>query len=114
MTEADIPEVRKMYRDGFQHAEIAVEFNVDPETIRHVLIGKSWSHVPDPDGPIVMRRHGPDSNAAAKAKLDWASVRAIRKGRAAGRTYQDLATEFDVNKCTIRDIIKERTWRESS
>lgn len=113
LTEADIPEVRRMYRDGFMYHEIALEFAVSPETIRHVLIGETWSHVVDPDGPIVMRRHGPDSDSASNTKLNRGSVRAIRAGHAAGRSYRELGAEFGVNYCTIRDIIKGRTWRES-
>jgi len=113
LTEADIPEVRKMYRDGFQYHEIASTFHVAPETIRHVLIGESWSHVIDPDGPLVMRRHGPAPGEGAKTLLDWGSVRAIREGHAAGRSYRELSAEHGVSKCTIRDAIKGRTWRES-
>jgi hypothetical protein len=113
LTAADVPEIRRMYRDGFMYKEIAIEFDVSEETIRHVLIGETWSHVPDPDGPIVMRRHGPGSDSASNTKLDWGSVRAIRAGHAAGRSYRKLGAEFGVDRCTIRDIIKGRTWRES-
>ena len=88
-------------------------FECSEEAIRHVLIGKTWSHVPDPDGPLVMRRKGPASDACALTKLDWGSVAAIRKGHAAGRSYGTLAKEFGVSKCTIRDIVKGRTWREA-
>ena len=112
LTEADIPEVRKMYRDGFMYHEIASTFDVAPETIRHVLIGETWSHVPDLDGPLVMRRHGP-APVRARRRSSTGEARAIREGHAAGRSYHELATEFGVSKCTIRDIIKGRTWRES-
>jgi hypothetical protein len=52
------------------------------------------------------------STCYGKAKLDWETVRAIRAGRAAGRSYRQLATEFGINRCTVRDLIKGRTWRE--
>ena len=109
LREVDIPEIRRMYRDGFMYKEIATTFECSEEAIRHVLIGKTWSHIPDPDGPLVMRRKGPASDACRLTKLDWATVDAIRKGHAAGRSYRKLGDEFGVNYCTVRDIVKRRT-----
>jgi hypothetical protein len=111
LTEADIPEIRRMYRDGFMHAEIAVEFGCDGETIRHVLTGRSWSHVPDPEGPIVMRPKGPERGGGAKARLDWSIAKAIRDGHKRGRSYRELAAESGCSKETVADIVKGRTWR---
>jgi hypothetical protein len=111
LTEADIPDIRAQYRAGFRYHELAEEYGVDPETVRNVLVGNTWSHIPDPLGPIVMRR-GPDSESSSNTKLDWDAVRAIRAGHAAGRSYARLAAEHGVSKCTVRDIVKGRTWRE--
>lgn len=111
LTEADIPEIRRMYREGFRYKEIAGDLGVAEETIRHVLIGETWRHVPDPDGPITMRK-GPDSDAAGNTKLDWATVRQIRAEHGAGKSYAMLAEEHGVSKCTVRDIIVGRTWKE--
>jgi predicted transcriptional regulator len=114
LTEADIPEIRKMYRAGWKYKEIAADLGVVEETIRHVLIGKTWTHIPDPDGPIVMQRRGPQSDECANTKLDWASVRAIRAGHAAGKSYSELASEFGVAKPTIAGIVKGRQWKEKA
>jgi hypothetical protein len=111
LAEADIPGIRAEYRAGFNYKEIADARGVSHETVRHVLTGETWSHVPDPDGPIVMRRKGPDSDSAARTILDWEAVDAIRAGHAAGRSRAELAREHGCSKCTIRDIIKGRTWR---
>ncbi|MHB1558597.1 MAG: hypothetical protein ACYC61_14160 [Isosphaeraceae bacterium] len=111
LVEADIPEIRADYRAGFRIAEIAAERGVSEEAIRHVLVGETWSSVPDPLGPIKMRR-GPEPESSPRARLDWEAVRAIRAGHAAGRSYGALAAEHGVSKCTVRDIIKGRTWRE--
>jgi hypothetical protein len=105
-----VREIRASYRAGFRYQEIAADLGVSPETVRNVLIGRTWSHVADPLGPIVMRR-GPESDAASLTRLDWDAVAAIRAGRSAGRTYDELARQHGVSKCTIRDIIKGRTWR---
>lgn len=111
LTEEVVRDIRAQYRAGFRYKEIAAELAVNPETVRNVLTGRTWSHVPDPEGPIALRRPGPDPDAAVNTRLDWESVAAIRAGRAAGRTYADLAREHGVDRCTVRDILKGRTWR---
>jgi DNA invertase Pin-like site-specific DNA recombinase len=109
---ADIPEIRRLYREGWPYKEIATEMGVSDEAIRHVLLGRTWSHIQDPSGPIVMRRRGPDSEWSPRAKLDRETVRAIRSGHAAGSSYAALARQFAISKCAIRDIIKGRTWKD--
>lgn len=105
LTEDDIPVIRAMYRAGFRYKEIASD-----ETIRKVLVGETWAHVPDPLGPIAMRA-GPESDAAGMTKLDWETVDQIRTERAAGKSYAQIAAGKGVSKCTVRDIVKGRTWR---
>jgi hypothetical protein len=109
---ADIPAIRRLYREGWTHPDLATEFGVAEETVRHVLTGKTWSHIPDPDGPIAMRRRGPESERCHMTKLDWDSVRVIRREHAAGQSYAALAKRFWISTCTIRDIVKRRTWRD--
>lgn len=46
--EDDIPLIRALARRGFSTQCIADLFNVHPRTIRAVLAGDSWSHVPEP------------------------------------------------------------------
>ena len=112
--EDDIPEIRSLYRAGVGYPEIAEKLGVHDETVRHVLIGKTWAHIPDPLGPIKMRRRGASSEECALSILDWDQVAEIRAERAAGRSYQEIADRHRVNKCTIRDIVKGRTWKEVS
>jgi hypothetical protein len=50
LTEADIPIIRAMRRAGSLHREIGERFGVAAPTIRKILIGKSWTHVPDDIG----------------------------------------------------------------
>jgi hypothetical protein len=112
LTEESVREIRRLYREGWGYREIAADLEVSDEAVRHVLIGHTWSHVPDPYGPIVMRRRGPGSEWSPRARLDWETVRAIRKGHAAGRSYRQLAAESGISDGAIRNIIKGRTWKE--
>jgi hypothetical protein len=111
LAEADVPEIRRLYRAGVACPEIAERFGVAEETIRHVLIGRTWSHVPDPLGPIVMRRKGPAPGDAPLAKLDPAQAAEIRGHHAAGMSYREIARLYDVSYITVRDVVKGRTWK---
>lgn len=112
LTEPDIPRIRRLYRSGAGHGEVAERFGVTAETVRLILTGRTWAHVPD-DAPQAMRRKGPASEDCARAKIDWAAAREIRERHAAGESYLMLARAFVISKCTIRDVIKRRTWVEA-
>ena len=58
LTPGAIPEIRQKYRSGMTAKAIASQYDVAQITIYAVLTGKTWRHVPDPDGPVVMRRIG--------------------------------------------------------
>ncbi len=111
LTEEDIPHIRRMYRTGWPYKDIADDFGVSEDCVRHVLIGKTWSHVIDPDGPVVMRHAGPDSEGSPRAKLDWETVAIIRRERTEGLSYRQIAARHDIDRCTVRDIAKRRTWK---
>ena len=55
LDESEVPYVRNLYRHGFVIDEIAERLSTSTETIRRILIGETFRHVPDPLGPIVMR-----------------------------------------------------------
>ncbi len=114
LTPRKVQEIRRLYRDGWNYWEIADAMGCSEEAARHVLIGKTWRHVPDPLGPIVMRTRGPGKGGGINARLDWDTAREIRQAHVAGDSYATLAERYGVNKCTVRDIIKERTWREDA
>jgi hypothetical protein len=115
LTEADIPEIRRLYRDGLGYTEIADMMDMSEEAVRHVLVGKTWAHVPDPGGPIIMRAKGPSSEESPLAKLDWDLVREIRARLKDGRTCREVVEDLQlpVSICAIRDIWKNRTWKQA-
>lgn len=45
LTEADIPVIRNMNKQGLSYSNIALQFNVNCTTISRVIRGKSWRHV---------------------------------------------------------------------
>jgi hypothetical protein len=49
----------------------------------------------------------------SKAKLDWESVREIRRRYAAGNASQrSLAKEYDVAQAQIYHVVHHHTWKE--
>ena len=115
LTADDIPRIRDLYRDGLAYKEVAEKIGVSAECVRHVLLGETWAHVPDPLGPIVMRRRGcPGSEDTHLAKLDAVAVAEIRQLVEAGATRKAIAERFGVSKSTVRDIAHGRTWKSSS
>lgn len=51
LTEADIPVIRQLRRDGMSTVEIGKRFGVGRHTVSDVVHRKNWAHVPDP-GPV--------------------------------------------------------------
>lgn len=112
LTEDEIPAIRALYRSGIPAAEIAIRYHVHRETIRSILTGKTWTHVPDPEGPCLIRRRGPTSSMDALAsKLDTTEVEEIRGHLAASTPVATIAALYGVSTSTIRDIRERRTWR---
>lgn len=109
LVDEDVVEARDLYRAGFGYKEIADRLVVHPETARKLLIGETWSHVPD---PVVMRKRGPGSEDAPLSILTWTEAREIRGHHAAGMPVKQIAALYGVSRSTVRDIIKGRTWRE--
>jgi hypothetical protein len=114
--EAEIPDIRRLYRDGFSAQEIAEKYGVRQMTVLRILRGERYAHVPDPDGPIVMRpariQHPWQS---APSKLTWGKVRKIRRlaARTPRPTNGELAAKFGVSVTTISLIVNNRSWIES-
>jgi hypothetical protein len=111
LSEADVQPIREMYRAGFPFQEIADRYHVHEETIRNLLVGNTWSHVPDPHGPLIMRKKGPSSEDAPLSRLTQIEADEIRGHVAAGMEVRVVARLYDVSPSTVRDIARGRTWR---
>jgi hypothetical protein len=48
LTEADIPDVFLMAKQGFSPTQIAARYGVTRENVYYILARKSWKHVPIP------------------------------------------------------------------
>jgi predicted DNA-binding protein YlxM (UPF0122 family) len=106
-----VVELRTLYRQGSAMEEIAARLKVSAAAVRCVLIGQTWRHLPDPDGPIVIRKPGASGEDHHSAKLTVVDVRAIRRAYTAGEGEMALARRFGVSPATIYQIVQGKTWR---
>lgn len=100
LTDADVTEMRRLYREGASMTALARQFGVHIQTVRPALKGVTWAHVP---GAVPARATG---------RLSPDQVRRIRRLRAAGSTYKALATEFGISPQMACGIVKGRAYRK--
>jgi hypothetical protein len=112
LTESDIPTIRDLYRTGSSMAEIGERFGVTQPTVRLVLVGRSWAHIPDPLGPVVIRSSARRGEDGPGAKLNAEEVAEIRRLQAGGVRRKDIAALFGVSVYAIHNIVRGRSWRD--
>jgi transposase len=105
LTAVQVVEMRELHaREGVSAGTLASRYGVDVETIRDVLLGKSWRQA----GGI---HQAPRSGHIHSAKVTPEIVRAIRQRFATSSlSYQDLTEEFGVPWQTIKKIVRRETW----
>ena len=59
-----------------------------------------------------LARHGLKGETHHLAKLTWKQVRAIRRRAVDGVRFSRLAEDYGVSPQTIRQIVRNLTWRE--
>lgn len=106
----DVREIRRLYSDTETHPdEIAERFGVGTGTVYSVVMNVTWK---DPAYKYRVRsRKGLNTGAAsAGARLDWESVREIRKRFCAGDKVSDIAKLFGTGVANVKDIGYMKTW----
>jgi hypothetical protein len=101
LTEVDIPLIVAAYESGLTLAEVGVMFGVRGETVRGILRGDEWPHVP-----------GSRPGCRPTVKLTWDFVRAIRADYATGNfTQKALAEKHGVHRASISFLVRRKTWK---
>ena len=107
---AEIPVIRKLYRNGLTTYEIARGFGVHHTTILGILTGRTWSHISDPQGPVAMRPVGAVGRRASRTRATEADVREIRQRHRLGETIGELSLSYGLGRNTVRCIVRRLTW----
>lgn len=114
LDESSVQQIRDMYRDGFGIGRIAKRFGVGNTTIQSLIEGKTWKHVIDPKGPIVMRPVGSSRGSKnSSARLTAEGAVTIRNRFAAGESAKSIAAAYGMTYANIRAIIRGEYWQEA-
>jgi len=109
LSEEDIIPICETWDLGVTIADIAREYGVTDHTVRLVLLGKTWRHVPREPRSLGTRPEG--YVHMPNAKLCGETVMAIRQRYKRGESCGDLAVEYGVDRSTVADAVARRTWR---
>jgi IS30 family transposase len=112
LTDADIPAIRRMVREGSTQRQVAAKYGVAKTTIYQIISGMTWSHVPDE--PIDV--HAPQETRARVgerhpgSKLTDAQVVEIRSLSRMGRSITDIARVIGVPYSQVHKVVNRQTW----
>jgi Mor family transcriptional regulator len=101
-----VEEIRTKY-PGKSTIELAKEYNTHSQTIRSMIIGKTWNHVPGKK-PLINSKRALGEKMG-RSKLSEKQVLEIRKYYPE-KTGPQLAREYGVGHAMIYAIIKRKNW----
>ena len=98
LTEQDVLEIRRQFKDGVPHTLIARTYDITEGHVHMIASGRSWAHA---DGPLTRRR-----------LLTPEQVREIRRKYATGKYKQkDLGKEYGLKQHSISEIVHGKKWK---
>lgn len=113
LSESQIPEIYKLYSDGWTQSEIGAKFEVSPKVISSILTGKSWKHVQSTVCVDLQESKLANVRTArfARSPLKESDVREIRQLWSLKELTQTQIGEiYGVGRETIWKIINNKTW----
>lgn len=103
LSEADVLAIRARSLSGETMLKLSKEYRVDHATVRRIVTGHTWKHLPANIAPDGLRRY--------TTKLTEADVREIRRLYAlGGQTIFQLGERFGVSFSSISRIILRKNW----
>lgn len=101
--------------------EIREEYGVSETTVYELLTGKTYGHLPIPDGieqvmkrkerQLKSERYSMEGESHSQSKLGKQDVREIRhRYENENVSYSDLGEEYGVDSSTIGPIVRQETW----
>jgi DNA-binding MarR family transcriptional regulator len=109
LDEIDVLKIRRMAAQGVRPRAIAKKYKVKDNTIRDIIRGRTWSHVPEADpeyraAPLMGSRTN-------NAKLTEGQVRSILIALDQGAVANDLARKYGVDASIITGIRHGKIWK---
>lgn len=91
------------FRGGMNAGEIARIFNTTRGQIQEIKSGRKWGHIGDRSDIEMQPRNTP--------KLTPELVKQIKQWFAEGKKVSHIARDLNINRTTIDDIKKGKTWK---
>lgn len=112
LTEADIPQIRALLRQGRTQREVAERFGVSDVTVSAVARGRTWSHVPDENDAPAYRAglKGARGENNGNARLTSQQVQEIRRFLADRVPQRAIASRYGVSQGLISKIKRGSSW----
>jgi len=102
LTEANVIEMRQLRRDGLSVEQLQTCYNIEHHScIISALIGKTWSHIPNP----LTKEEMKELRHYKAGKLTEEQKNEIRNLSALGVSNTRLATDYNVSGTTIRNVL---------
>lgn len=114
LTEEIVRQILNDFGEGLSLYKVANKYQIKISCARKILIGKTWKHISQLEefrGIVKAPKptHGEHNPAAKLTANQVAKIR--RRYQGGGINQKDLAIEFGVNKSSIHDILKGKTWK---
>jgi len=105
LSEDVVEEIREAYSTGnTNYTKLAIEYGVSKSSIGNIVTGHTWK---DAGGPISTSNI--DTSRIKLTRKDAEDIRYAYKG--GGITYPQIAEIYQVDRTTIGDIIRGKTWQ---
>jgi NUMOD4 motif-containing protein len=115
LTDAAVEEIRRVCVVGSRvnRAEMATKFGVSEGSIRFVVTGWTWKHLPTAVKTVVLR--GETSPSCKFSDATIVEIRKAYKSRTPGSTYNDVAREFHCSPSLVCQVVhRKNRFRETA
>jgi hypothetical protein len=110
LTPGQVRQARAWYREGWHTREIAGELGVSQASVLSLLKGLTYTDVPDPLGPVVIRPRGQAGGFNNGAMMGPETAAAIKRRLAAGEARRTIAEDLGMPVSRVDRIAQGRAW----
>lgn len=96
-----LDKIIQMDKDGIEEKEIAKEVNLDIDTVKSILKGRTWRYYTG------IKRVPSQVNY-----LSFSEIEEILQMRKDGKSYQEIADKLERNKTTVWEVLNGETYQE--
>lgn len=112
LTEKKVIAIRKAYDEGADPTDLAKQYGVVRSTVREILKGNRWNHVPLGEREYIGRKVGVYTMRNGKRYLTSDQANQIRRKFEKGESFSALRSEYDLSWSNLYDVLNNKTFIE--